>query len=69
MHSKLFFNMLSIAVLLCDYSALEPVISCEIMELHHKKHHQAYVTGYNTAYKQFKEVRCLVLCARDLAGT
>ncbi len=51
--------MLCIFVLLCDYSALEPVISGEIMELHHKKHHQAYVTGYNTAYKQFKEVRRL----------
>ena len=25
-------------------SALEPVISAEIMELHHSKHHQAYVT-------------------------
>ncbi len=23
-----------------DYSALEPVINAEIMELHHKKHHQ-----------------------------
>jgi superoxide dismutase len=23
-----------------DYGALEPVISGEIMELHHKKHHQ-----------------------------
>ena len=23
-----------------DYSALEPVISGEIMELHHSKHHQ-----------------------------
>ncbi|EIE21219.1 superoxide dismutase [Mn] [Coccomyxa subellipsoidea C-169] len=38
-----------------SYSALEPIISGEIMELHHSKHHQAYVNGYNTAYKQFKE--------------
>lgn len=28
-----------------DYSALEPIVSAEIMELHHKKHHQAYVTN------------------------
>merc|ERR1712216_529870 len=28
-----------------DYGALEPVISGEIMELHHSKHHQAYVNG------------------------
>jgi len=32
-----------------DYAALEPSISATIMELHHSKHHQAYVTGANTA--------------------
>lgn len=32
-----------------DYSALEPSISGTIMELHHTKHHQAYVTGANAA--------------------
>lgn len=32
-----------------DYSALEPSISGTIMELHHSKHHQAYVTGANAA--------------------
>jgi Fe-Mn family superoxide dismutase len=32
-----------------DYSALEPSISGAIMELHHGKHHQAYVTGANAA--------------------
>ena len=26
------------------------------MELHHSKHHQAYVTGYNTNYEKFQEV-------------
>ena len=26
-----------------DYSALEPFISGEIMELHHSKHHAGYV--------------------------
>ncbi len=30
-----------------DYGALEPVISGEIMELHHDKHHAAYVKGAN----------------------
>ncbi|KAK2080081.1 hypothetical protein QBZ16_002477 [Prototheca wickerhamii] len=29
--------------------ALEPVISEEIMVLHHDRHHQAYVNGFNTA--------------------
>ncbi len=32
-----------------DYAALEPHISATIMELHHSKHHQAYVTGANGA--------------------
>ena len=32
-----------------DYAALEPHISAKIMELHHSKHHNAYVTGANTA--------------------
>jgi len=40
-----------------DYSALEPSISGTIMELHHDKHHQAYVTGANTAVAQLAEAR------------
>lgn len=32
-----------------EYDALEPVISKEIMELHHSKHHNAYVTKLNEA--------------------
>ncbi|KAK1779079.1 Manganese/iron superoxide dismutase [Copromyces sp. CBS 386.78] len=31
------------------YNALEPYISAQIMELHHSKHHQAYVTNLNNA--------------------
>ncbi|MFC4225230.1 superoxide dismutase [Lysinibacter cavernae] len=40
-----------------DYSALEPHISGAIMELHHDKHHAAYVTGANTALDQLAEAR------------
>ncbi|HEY9424999.1 MAG TPA: superoxide dismutase [Microterricola sp.] len=40
-----------------DYAALEPAISGRIMELHHSKHHQAYVTGANTALAQLAEAR------------
>ncbi len=40
-----------------DYSALEPYISGEIMELHHDKHHAAYVAGANKAIEQLAEAR------------
>ena len=40
-----------------DYSALEPYISGKIQELHHDKHHQAYVTGANKALEQLAEAR------------
>ena len=40
-----------------DYAALEPHISAKIMELHHDKHHQTYVTGANTALEQLAEAR------------
>ena len=35
------------------YEALEPVISREIMELHHKKHHQSYVNNLNAALEKY----------------
>jgi Fe-Mn family superoxide dismutase len=40
-----------------DYAALEPNISARIMELHHSKHHAAYVAGANTALEQMEEAR------------
>ena len=40
-----------------DYSALEPFISGEIMELHHSKHHAGYVTGANAALAALEEAR------------
>ncbi|MFM1783900.1 MAG: hypothetical protein RLZZ579_177 [Actinomycetota bacterium] len=40
-----------------DYSALEPHISARIMELHHSKQHQAYVTGANAALDSMEEAR------------
>jgi superoxide dismutase, Fe-Mn family len=38
-----------------DYSALEPHISGQIMQLHHDKHHRAYVDGANKALEQIQE--------------
>jgi len=40
-----------------DYGALEPHYSGKIVELHHSKHHAAYVTGANTTLEQLEEAR------------
>ncbi len=40
-----------------DYGALAPSIAGEIMELHHSKHHAAYVAGANTALEKMADAR------------
>ncbi|MGV9843618.1 superoxide dismutase [Streptomyces fungicidicus] len=40
-----------------DYSALAPAITPEILELHHVKHHAAYVKGANDTLEQIAEIR------------
>ena len=35
-----------------EYDALEPVISAEIMQIHHQKHHQGYINNLNEALKK-----------------
>ena len=40
-----------------DYAALEPHISGQILELHHDKHHAAYVAGANTALDKLAAAR------------
>ena len=40
-----------------DYAALEPHISGRIMELHHDKHHAAYVAGANAALEKLQAAR------------
>ena len=40
-----------------DFGALEPHISGKIMELHHDKHHAAYVKGANDALDKLDEAR------------
>jgi superoxide dismutase, Fe-Mn family len=40
-----------------DYGALEPHYSAEILELHHDKHHAAYVAGANTTLEKLADAR------------
>ncbi len=40
-----------------DYGALEPHYSARILELHHDKHHAAYVGGANTTLDKLAEAR------------
>lgn len=40
-----------------SYDALAPVISKEIMTLHHTRHHLAYVTGANAAMDKLEKAR------------
>ncbi len=38
------------------YDALEPVIDAQTMEIHHSKHHNAYVTNLNAALEKHPEL-------------
>ena len=40
-----------------DYGALEPHLSARILELHHDKHHKAYVDGANKVLERLQEAR------------
>ncbi|PHH65621.1 hypothetical protein CDD82_1656 [Ophiocordyceps australis] len=45
------------------YNALEPAISAQIMQLHHSKHHAAYVSNLNAALK----AQAAAVAANDIA--
>lgn len=40
-----------------DYKALEPIISGDIMLLHHQKHHGAYVNNFNAAQEKIQKAK------------
>lgn len=39
-----------------EYSSLEPYIDAQTMEIHHSKHHQAYVNNLNAALDKYPEL-------------
>ncbi|HEY8405893.1 MAG TPA: superoxide dismutase, partial [Acholeplasma sp.] len=54
------------------YDALEPFIDARTMEIHHTKHHQAYVTNLNAALEKHPELKvdtmdALVELLKDLS--
>ena len=49
-----------------SYNALEPFIDAKTMEIHHSKHHQAYINKLNAALEKYPELGSL--SAEDLVG-
>jgi len=49
-----------------DYSALEPTIDTQTMQLHHDKHHAAYVTNANGALEKHPDLEKKFPTAEDL---
>src|SRR5258707_863777 len=43
--------------LLYDYNALEPYIDTQTMQIHHDKHHAAYVNNLNAALKEHADLQ------------
>src|SRR5947208_17073866 len=50
-------NRYTLADLPYDYAALEPHYSARLLELHHDKHHAAYVAGANRTLEKLAEAR------------
>ena len=44
-----------------EFNALEPHIDAKTMEIHHEKHHQAYITNLNTALKAYPDLQKMSL--------
>lgn len=49
--------MFSVPALPYEYDALSDYISADIMQLHHDKHHQAYVDKLNAAIEKYPELQ------------
>jgi len=63
---------LSLPALDYGYDELEPILSKELLELHHSKHHQAYIDTYNLIAPEFAkaiesgDVKTIETLAKDL---
>lgn len=64
---------ISLPALPYAYNALEPLIDARTMEIHHTKHHQAYITNLNTAISgtdfESKSVEWLITHLPELPDT
>lgn len=49
--------MFQLPKLAYDYAALDPHIDAHTMELHHSKHHQAYIDKLNTVLEEHPEIQ------------
>jgi Fe-Mn family superoxide dismutase len=47
----------SLSALAYDFAALEPNIDTQTMQIHHGKHHQAYITNANNALEQYPDLQ------------
>ncbi|KAK9829030.1 hypothetical protein WJX72_003498 [[Myrmecia] bisecta] len=53
-----------------DYSALEPFVDTTTMQVHHDKHHAAYVNNVNAALQKFPELSSLgIVDLNESVGT
>lgn len=46
----------SLPTLTYSYDSLEPYIDAKTMEIHHSKHHQAYITNLNTVLSKYPQL-------------
>lgn len=42
-----------------DYDALEPFVDAATMEIHYSKHHQAYLTNFNTVLEKYPALQAM----------
>src|SRR5207247_2432249 len=56
-HTEVMMTRYTLPELPYDHTALEPHYSARLLELHHDKHHAAYVTGANATLEKLAQAR------------